>query len=136
MGLARRQSPEPPAPPARACVIVASDFYLPVDAWRTRLAKLSAAGASGALLMIADPAEEDFPFAGRMRFYDVGGHGPEVVLGRAEHAREAFAHRLAQHRRDMRETARSLGFLALAHRTDHAAAPILATLVGALSERG
>ena len=136
LALTRRQSVEPPAPPARACVILASDFYLPVESWRARLAKLSAAGASGALLMIADPAEEDFPFEGRTLFHEVGGRGVEVVLGRAEHAREAFAQRLAQHRRDVREMARSLGFLTLAHRTDHAATPVFAMLVGALSERG
>lgn len=135
LDLAAQRAPAPEAPRARACIIVCSDFYEPVETWRNRLATLSAAGASGACLMVCDPAEEDFPYSGRTLFHELGGRS-EIVLGRAEHAREAFAERLAAHRRSLRETARALGFLLVTHRTDHPAAPVFALLAAALSERG
>ncbi|MGE0828088.1 MAG: DUF58 domain-containing protein [Hyphomonadaceae bacterium] len=135
LDLLRAQNPKPAAPPARACVIIASDFYLPVAEWRTRLAPLASAGASGALLMIADPAEEDFPFEGRTLFQDLGGGKSEVLLGRAESARDAFRQRLEEHRHDLREMARALGFLLLIHRTDKPATPTFALLAASLSER-
>lgn len=135
LDLLQRASAEPAHAPARSCVILCSDFYAPIEVWRERLAKLAAAGASGAMLMICDPSEEDFPYAGRTLFHEVGGRG-EVLLGRAEHARETFAERLAQHRHDLREMARALGFLFLLHRTDHPATPVFALLTGSLAERG
>jgi len=132
---AHAQTPAPQPPKTRACVIVCSDFYEAVETWRARLAALSSAGATGACVMICDPAEEDFPYAGRTLFHELGGRS-EVVLGRAEHAREAFALRLSEHRRALREAARALGFLLVVHRTDHPPAPVFALLTGALSERG
>lgn len=125
---------EPPVPPIRACVILASDFYAPVENWRARLTKLAATHASGVLLMIGDPAEEDFPYEGRTLFHEVGGRA-EILLGRAETARETFSARLEAHRRDLREMARALGFLMLIHRTDRPATPTFAMLAASLSER-
>ncbi|MBI1186603.1 MAG: DUF58 domain-containing protein [Alphaproteobacteria bacterium] len=135
LDLVAQRSPAPEAPRTRACLILASDFYEPLDIWRARLARLSAAGANGACVMICDPAEEDFPYSGRTLFHEISGRN-EIVLGRAEHAREAFAERLAAHRRGMREMARALGFLLVTHRTDHPPAPVFALLAAALSERG
>src|SRR5262245_53138064 len=57
-------SPSELPPPARSCVIYMSDFYAPIESWRARLTLGAEAGANGALVMIADPAEEDFPFRG------------------------------------------------------------------------
>ena len=54
----------------------------------------------------------------------------------AEEAREAYASRLVQHRQAMREMARIYGFMLIAHRTDHSAAPALSLLTASLSERG
>ncbi|MGE0046637.1 MAG: DUF58 domain-containing protein [Hyphomonadaceae bacterium] len=132
--LTQRQPSDPPSATQRACAILCSDFYRPVEEWRAHLTKLAAANASGVLLMICDPAEEDFPFEGRTLFHEVGGR-QEVLLGRAETARETFAARLETHRRDLREMARALGFLTLLHRTDRPATPTFAMLAASLSER-
>lgn len=87
--------------PSNSCVIFLSDFYAPAAIWRERLLACARAGATGALAMIADPAEEDFPFQGRTLF-EAPGRGGDVLIGRAEAARTAYAERLAQQRREIR----------------------------------
>jgi len=119
---------------ARSHAIAFSDFYAPIEHWRAHLRTLSANGARGALVMIADPAEEDFPFRGRTLFRTVGGR-QEVLLGRAETAQAAYATRLTEHRRALRVLGGEFGFPVLMHRTDHAAAPALAMLTALVSER-
>lgn len=119
---------------SRSTLLFFSDFYAPVETWRARLAAAANAGAHGALVMIADPAEEDFPFEGRTLFLEPGGRG-EALLGRAEAARADYTERLAAQRRAIRDLGAELGFPALLHRTDHAAAPTLAMLIALVSER-
>ncbi|PZO49275.1 MAG: hypothetical protein DCF16_14805 [Alphaproteobacteria bacterium] len=121
-------------PPPRSCIIFLSDFYAPVETWRDRLTACADAGASGALVMVADPAEEDFPFRGRTLFLEPGGRR-EMLLGRAEAAREIYADRLETHRRAIRALGAEFGFPALLHRTDHGAAPALAMLISLVAER-
>jgi len=120
--------------PARACLVFLSDFYAPVETWRARLSAAASAGASGALVMIADPAEEDFPFEGRTLFQAPGGK-QEALLGRAESVREDYAVRLQAHRHAIHEIGARLGFPMIQHRTDHAAGPSLAMLMALVSER-
>lgn len=128
-------APRPLTPaPARSHAVVFSDFYAPIESWRARLATLSASGAHGALVMVADPAEDDFPFRGRTLFQTIGGR-QEVLLGRAETAQAAYTARLIEHRRALRVLGSELGFAVLMHRTDHAAAPALAMLSALVSER-
>ncbi len=128
-------APAPKAPPPkRSCILFFSDFYAPAEDWRARLAACADAGAHGALIMIADPAEEDFPFRGRTLFLEPGGRR-ETLLGRAETAREEYTERLEAQRRAIRALGNEYGFPALLHRTDHSAAPTLALLISLISER-
>jgi uncharacterized protein (DUF58 family) len=120
--------------PSRACLIFMSDFYASVETWRARLAAAANAGAAGALVMICDPAEEDFPFEGRTLF-QVPGARTEALIGRAEAAREAYAERLAHHRRAIHVLGAQYGFPHLLHRTDHPPAPALAMLIAMVAER-
>lgn len=120
--------------PSKSALIFLSDFYAPVETWRERIAAAGSGGASGALVMIADPAEEDFPFRGRTLFREPGGKR-EMLIGRAEAAREEYHERLEAHRRAIRALGAQYGFPALLHRTDHSAAPALAMLIALVSER-
>ena len=122
-------------PPKRACIVFMSDFYAPVEAWRVRLTRAASAGATGVLVMIADPAEEDFPFRGRTLFMTPGASATQALIGRAEAAREVYAERLAAHRHAIRSLGAQFGFPAISHRTDHGAAPVLASLIALVSER-
>jgi len=120
--------------PSRSAMVFFSDFYAPLETWRERLSAAAAAGASGALVMIADPAEEDFPFRGRTLFLEPGGR-TQALIGRAETARQDYSERLAAHRGAIRAMGAQFGFPAILHRTDHAPAPTLAMLIALVSER-
>ncbi|MES1156310.1 MAG: DUF58 domain-containing protein [Alphaproteobacteria bacterium] len=122
-------------PPSRSCIIYASDFYAPIEVWRDRLRLASGAAATGALLIVADPAEEDFPFRGRTLFREVGGRQREALIGNAEAARAMYAERLEAQRRAIRALGAEFGMPVVLHRTDHAAAPVLALLSSLVSER-
>lgn len=128
------------AAPTRACIVFASDFYAPLETWTQRLEAAASAGASGALAIIADPAEEEFPFRGRALFQTPGfpnsGAAPQALIGRAEAARGEYLERLRAHRRGISALGASLGFPALTHRTDHSAAPALAALIALVAESG
>src|SRR5690348_9593807 len=93
----------------------------PTSMPRSRAGAGASAGATGALVMIADPAEEDFPFQGRTLFREPGSHR-EALIGRAEHAREDYAERLETHRREIHELGAKFAFPSILHRTDHSAA--------------
>lgn len=121
--------------PTRSCIIFLSDFYAPIETWRARLKAAAAAGSNGALVMIADPAEEDFPFEGRTLFVAPGAGSTQALIGRAEAARASYGERLGAQRREIRELGARLDFPALLHRTDQSAAPALALLAALVSER-
>ena len=69
-------------PAALAETIVLSDFWSPISEIRTTLAGLSGSGAHGALVQVVDPAEESFPYSGRVEFVEPEGFGV-ITAGRA-----------------------------------------------------
>ena len=56
-----------PLPRAGQLVLI-GDFLSPLDTVNAALARFAGAGLKGHLLQIVDPAEEDLPFDGRVRF--------------------------------------------------------------------
>lgn len=124
-------SVEAPDLPRHARLVLASDFLDPPETWAHRVAALSAAGARGVMLRIIDPAEEDFPFAGRTRF-DPAGPGQPLVLGKAEAARAGYAALWAQHGAALGDLARRTGWTLITHRTDRPAGAAVLALYQAL----
>ncbi len=94
-----------------------SDFLSPLGEIETTLRRLSHAGLSGHLVHIIDPAEEDFPFAGRTRFESASG-GMSEIFGRAESVQGAYRARFRAHGETLVALSRKLGWHYLAHRTD------------------
>src|SRR6201999_3112253 len=70
-------------PSALAEIVVLSDFWSPISDIRTMLAGLSSSGAHGTLVQVVDPAEETFPYSGRIEFVEPEGFGV-ITAGRAE----------------------------------------------------
>lgn len=113
----------PPAPdsqaiPRYARAVMFSDFFTPPEETASLMARLSSAHVHGVLVQVIDPAEEDFPFEGRVRFEAVSTRD-EVLLGRAESSREAYQRNFIAHRETLAADARRLGWTLLRHRTDH-----------------
>jgi uncharacterized protein (DUF58 family) len=105
-----------PLPRAGQLVLV-GDFLGELDATNKTVAGFVAAGLRGHLLQIVDPAEEDLPFDGRVRFEGVEER-EDLVIGRVEGIREAYAGRFQRHREGLQAIARAAGWSFGAHRTD------------------
>ncbi|HJW41166.1 MAG TPA: DUF58 domain-containing protein [Rhizomicrobium sp.] len=94
-----------------------SDFLSPLPAIEATLRRLAHSAVTGELVHIIDPAEEDFPFSGRMRFEDTKGALSETI-GRAETVASAYRARFKAHAETVGALARRLGWSYIAHRTD------------------
>jgi uncharacterized protein (DUF58 family) len=116
---------QPLAP--RSHVVLIGDFLNEPAAIAETLQKLSARGATGHLLMIGDPVEETFPFAGHTEFLDVDS-ALTLRVGQAETFRDVYIRRLAAHRDAIAEVARSCGWTTALHRTDRPASEALLAL--------
>src|SRR5205085_12674867 len=71
------------APAPLAEVVLLSDLWSPIGEVQATLAQLSASGANGHVVQIVDPAEETFPYSGRIEFFEPEGAGA-ITAGRAE----------------------------------------------------
>jgi uncharacterized protein (DUF58 family) len=105
-----------PLPRAGQLVLI-GDFLAPLDAINAAVAQFAGAGLKGHLLHIADPAEEELPFAGRIRFAGVEERD-EIVISRVETVREDYALRFQRHREGLADIARAVGWTLGYHRTD------------------
>ncbi len=120
-----------PLPRAGQLVLV-GDFLGPLEQLHVSLAQFAAAGLKGHLLQIVDAAEEDLPFAGRVRFEGV--EEPDaLVVSRVEAVRNEYGLRFRQHREGLAALARGLGWTFGHHRTDRPPQLALLALHAALS---
>jgi uncharacterized protein (DUF58 family) len=108
-------------------VVVLSDLWSPMAEVRQTLAQLSASGAHGHVVQIVDPAEETFPYSGRIEFVEPEGAG-NITAGRAETWRLDYAARIARHRAEIRAETDRLGWTFAIHRTDRPASELLLML--------
>jgi uncharacterized protein (DUF58 family) len=121
---ARLSLPPSFVPSALAEIVVLSDFWSPMPEISTMLAGLSASGAHGALVQVVDPAEETFPYSGRVEFVEPEGGGM-ITAGRAERWAGDYIARLALHRDQIRSETNKLDWLFSTHTTSRSAAELL-----------
>lgn len=86
----------------------------------------------GAVVQILDPAEWDFPYAGRIVFESFGGE-PEIEAASAQNWAAAYRLRIAAQRDAVRHAAQRSGQTPLFHRTDAPPATALSALYLALA---
>jgi uncharacterized protein (DUF58 family) len=113
--------------PPRTQAILISDFLSDSAEISEKIGILSARGARGHLVMIADPVEETFPFDGHTEFIDVDSN-VSLRVGQAETFRRDYILRLAAHRDAVMDAARRRGGTLLPHRTDRPASEALLAL--------
>jgi uncharacterized protein (DUF58 family) len=115
------------APSALAEIVLVSDFWSPIAEVRKTLSQLSVTGAHGHTVQVVDPAEETFPYSGRIEFIEPEG-GQSIVTGRAENWKAEYVERVASHRAAMRAETDKLGWSFAIHRTDRPATELLLAL--------
>jgi uncharacterized protein (DUF58 family) len=115
------------APSPLAEIVVLSDLWSPTVEVLGTIGQLSTTGAQGHVVQIVDPAEESFPYSGRIEFIEPEGAG-SVTAGRAETWRGDYAELVARHRAMIRAEADRLGWTFTIHRTDRPASELLLAL--------
>jgi uncharacterized protein (DUF58 family) len=115
------------APSPLAEVVLLSDLWSDIGDVRRTLTQLSGSGAHGHVVQIVDPAEETFPYWGRIEFVEPEGGG-RITAGRAESWRADYTARVARHRSEIRSETDRLGFSFTIHRTDRSPSELLLAL--------
>ncbi len=128
----RNSLPPTFAPAPLAEFVLLSDLWSPIGAVRQTLAQLASGNAHGHVVQIVDPAEEAFPYAGRVEFIEPEGGG-SITAGRAETWRADYAGRVERHRSEIRSETERLGWSFIIHRTDRPATELLLKLHAQLS---
>jgi uncharacterized protein (DUF58 family) len=113
-------------------VVILSDFLADVGTTRERLRALAGRGAGMHLLQVFDPAEETFPYEGRVEFRDPES-GATWLTEKAGGLRADYRMRLEAHRSLLRSFARAAGSSFAVHHTDRPAAEGLLFLQSRLS---
>ena len=108
------------------------DFLSPLEAVNATVTRFAAAGLKGHMLQVADPAEEDLPFDGRVRFAGIEERD-EVVISRVESIRDDYPSRFRRHRDGLAAIAGTVGWSFGFHRTDRPPHLALLALFAALS---
>jgi uncharacterized protein (DUF58 family) len=115
------------APSPLAEIVLLSDLWSPIAEVLGTLGQLSATGARGHVVQIVDPAEETFPYAGRIEFVEPEG-ACAITAGRAETWRGDYEARIERHRAAIRAETDRLGWSFVIHRTDRSANELLLKL--------
>jgi uncharacterized protein (DUF58 family) len=120
----RPSLPQGFVPAALSEIVMLSDLWSPTESVRKTIAQLSSNGAAGHMIQIVDPAEEVFPYSGRVEFIEPES-GEMITAGRAENWRADYTARIARHRADIRADTDRLRWTFTIHRTDRSAADLL-----------
>ena len=115
------------APSPHSEIVLLADLWSPITDVQRTIARLSANGAHGHVVQIVDPAEESFPFSGRVEFIDPED-GHSITVGRAEAWRDEYQARVERHRAEIRAETDRLGWSFIIHRTDRPASELLLAL--------
>src|SRR5580658_2554037 len=99
----------------------------PLGEVRRTITQLSGGGTHGHVVQIVDPAEETFPYWGRIEFIEPESGG-RITAGRAENWRADYIARVARHRAEIKSETDRLGWSFTIHRTDRPASELLLSL--------
>lgn len=114
-------------------LVLISDFLQPADILSAKLDQIARRGIRAHLIAIADPAEADFPFAGRTEFRDPVS-GAVLIAGQAQTYAKEYRRLYQAQREFLRETCTKFGWSFITSPTDKPAAQALTTLHGFLAQ--
>jgi uncharacterized protein (DUF58 family) len=133
--LADPRAPEQTDMPPRTALapygeaVIVSDCLSPAEDWDACIEAIAARGARGHVLMIVDPVEETFPFAGQAMLEDPEA-GIRLRVGDAASWGEQYRMRIARHRDALETATRRRGWTLTIHRTDRPASEAALRLMG------
>jgi uncharacterized protein (DUF58 family) len=119
------------APSPLSEIVLLSDLWSDFADIRRTIAQLASGGARGHVVQIVDPAEETFPYSGRIEFVEPEGFGV-ITAGRAERWADDYVARVALHRDQIRAETNTLDWLFSTHTTSRSAAELLLFLHGGM----
>ncbi len=108
--------------------ILVGDFLDPAEDVAKRINAMAENDVQGHMIQVLDPAEEALAYEGRMEFRSPEG-GERWIADRVESLRDEYQKRLAEHRGQIQEAARRIGWTFLVHHTDRPAAEPLLSLI-------
>jgi uncharacterized protein (DUF58 family) len=114
-------------PSPLAEIVLLSDLWSDIGEVRRTITQLSGSGARGHVVQIVDPAEETFPYWGRIEFVEPEGGG-RITAGRAQIWRNDYVERVRRHRAEIRSETDRLSWSFTIHRTDRPATELLLAL--------
>jgi uncharacterized protein (DUF58 family) len=119
--------------PAHGTVVLVSDWLDPLDKIEAVIRHYANAGVRGHIVQVLDPAEEDLPFNGHVKFEGLEAEGQHTIR-RVEGVRGAYSARLAAQREGLRRLARPADWTVHLHRTDRPAQTVLLALYLAMAD--
>ena len=120
--------------PHYAQVVLIGDFLGSVSRAREAVHGLAAQGIRGQIVHLMDPAEIEFPFAGRVKFQGVEGE-EACLVNRVEAMRANYRRRIETHQAAIIEIAQTAGWGIISHRTDASVEACLLSLFLSLAPR-
>ncbi|MCG8356925.1 MAG: DUF58 domain-containing protein, partial [Kiloniellales bacterium] len=119
--------------PRNAQLVLIGDLLAPLDEINRIVRDYAARGVKGHLLQILDPAEEQLPYHGRVRFAGLEGDD-DWLLPRVDSVRADYQARLNAHCEGLAAIARVAGWSYARHRTDNPPQTALLALHATLSQ--
>jgi len=104
-----------------------SDFFGDLEKLKLAMSEAASRRVKGILLQVIDPAEEAFPYKGRILFESISG-SLKYDADRAEALHDAYRTKLAERRDALKLLARKAGWRFAVHRTDQPVSPALMML--------
>jgi uncharacterized protein (DUF58 family) len=119
--------------PAHGTIVLVSDWLDPLDRIEAVVRYYASAGVRGHIVQVLDPAEEELPFDGHVKFEGLEAEGQHTVR-RVETVRTAYGARLAAQREGLQRLARPADWTVHLHRTDRPPQTVLLSLYLAMAD--
>jgi uncharacterized protein (DUF58 family) len=119
--------------PAHGTVVLVSDWLDPLDNIEAVVRHYASGGVRGHLVQVLDPAEEDLPFDGHVKFEGLEAEGQHTIR-RVEAVRTAYGARLAAQKEGLQRLTRSTDWTVHLHRTDKPPQTVLLSLYLAMAD--
>ena len=113
--------------PAHGTVVLVSDWLDPLDRIEQVVRHYASGGVRGHLVQVLDPAEEDLPFDGHVKFEGLEAEGQHTIR-RVEAVRSAYGARLAAQKEGLQRLTSATDWTVHLHRTDKPPQMVLLSL--------